>query len=109
MTISRLHPAPAGGMPCGAVSGGAGSSVVRKVAGVPTRLADRMLDLVFARLADPEVGVVVSSADVAEVDRVARRVEALRLALVARADAQQVHRRSGLRFPPKCGGIDNED
>ncbi len=54
-----------------------------------------MLDLVFARLADPEVGVVVSSADVAEVDRVARRVEALRLALVARADAQQVHRRSG--------------
>ncbi|MBK8732615.1 MAG: DUF222 domain-containing protein [Actinomycetales bacterium] len=99
MTITHLDPDTAGGMPSGAASGGAsggaGSGVVRKVAGVPTRLADRMLDLVFSRLADPEAGVVVTSADVQEVDRLARRVEAVRLALVAAADRQQVHRRCG--------------
>ena len=99
MTITHLDPDTAGGMPSGAASGGAsggaGSGVVRKVAGVPTRLADRMLDLVFSRLADPEAGVVVTSADVQEVDRLAGRVEAVRLALVAAADRQQVHRRCG--------------
>ena len=52
-------------------------------------------DQILARLSSPEAGVVVSSVDVQEVDRLARRVEAVRLALVAVADRQQVHRRCG--------------
>jgi len=65
------------------------------VAGVPTGALHAFVDKVQARLADPGAGVVVGAADVGEVERIARRVEALRLALVARADRQQVHRRTG--------------
>jgi len=53
------------------------------------------VDQVHARLADPAAAVLVGAADIGEVERIARRVEALRLALVARADLQQVHRRTG--------------
>ncbi|MBK8755891.1 MAG: DUF222 domain-containing protein [Actinomycetales bacterium] len=63
--------------------------------GVPTGVVHALVDQVHARLADPAAGVVVGAADIGEVERIARRVEALRLALVARADRQQVHRRTG--------------
>ncbi|MBK8758301.1 MAG: DUF222 domain-containing protein [Actinomycetales bacterium] len=90
MTITLLDSQPGGGMPSGAVSRG-GSAVV----GVPTGVLHALVDQVQARLADPAAGVVVGAADIGEVERIARRVEALRLALVARADRQQVHRRTG--------------
>ncbi|MBK8758631.1 MAG: DUF222 domain-containing protein [Actinomycetales bacterium] len=63
--------------------------------GVPTGVLHALVDQVHARLADPAAAVVVGAADIGEVERIARRVEALRLALVARADRQQVHRRTG--------------
>jgi hypothetical protein len=55
----------------------------------------KTLTKILARLAAPEAGVVVTSADIQELERVARRVEAVRLALVAAADRQQVHRQFG--------------
>jgi len=65
------------------------------VVGVPTGALHAVVDQAHARLADPDAGVVVGAADIGEVERIARRVEALRLALVAAADRQQVHRRTG--------------
>jgi len=65
------------------------------VVGVSTGALHAVVDAVQARLADAAAAVVVGAADVGEVERIARRVEALRLALVARADGQQVHRRTG--------------
>jgi len=65
------------------------------VAGVPTGALHAFVDAVQARLADPAAAVVVGAADIGEVERIARRVDALRLALVAAADRQQVHRRTG--------------
>ena len=65
------------------------------MAGVSTTVVHATCDQILARLSSPEAGVVVSSVDVQEVDRLARRVEAVRLALVAAADRQQVHRRCG--------------
>ncbi|MBK8757600.1 MAG: hypothetical protein IPM08_10860 [Actinomycetales bacterium] len=95
MTITSLDSQPGGGMPSGAVSRG-GSPSRGSVVGVPTGVVHALVDQVQARLADPAAaGVVVGAADVGEVERIARRVEALRLALVARADRQQVHRRTG--------------
>ena len=83
-------------MPSGAVSrGGSPSRGSAVVVGVSTGGVHAFVDQVHARLADPAAGVVVGAADVGEVERIARRVEALRLALVARADRQQVHRRTG--------------
>ncbi len=72
-----------------------GVSAARGVVGVPTGALHAVVDHVHARLADPDASVVVGAADVGEVERIARRVEALRLALVAQADRQQVHRRTG--------------
>ncbi len=63
--------------------------------GVPTAALHALVDAVQARLADPDAGVVVGAADIGEVEKIARRVDALRLALVAAADRQQVHRRTG--------------
>ncbi|MBK8757006.1 MAG: DUF222 domain-containing protein [Actinomycetales bacterium] len=96
MTITLLDSQPGGGMPSGAVSrGGSPSRGSAVVVGVPTGVLHALVDQVHARLADPDAGVVVGAADIGEVERIARRVEALRLALVARADRQQVHRRTG--------------
>ena len=39
--------------------------------------------------------MLVTTADVEELERIARRVEAVKLALLARADRQQAHRRVG--------------
>jgi len=78
-------------MPSGAVSRGGSAAVV----GVSTGALHALVDAVQARLADPDADVVVGAADIGEVERIARRVDALRLALVARADRQQVHRRTG--------------
>jgi len=75
--------------------GGSPSCVSAAVVGVSTGALHAFVDQVHARLADPGAGVVVGAADVGEVERIARRVDALRLALVARADRQQVHRRTG--------------
>ncbi len=82
-------------MPSGAVSRGGSPAHSSAVVGVPTGALHALVDAVHARLADPDAGVVVGAADVGEVERIARRVEALRLALVAAADRQQVHRRTG--------------
>ncbi|MBK8758140.1 MAG: DUF222 domain-containing protein [Actinomycetales bacterium] len=96
MTITSLDSQPGGGMPSGAVlRGGSPSRGSAVVVGVPTGALHALVDQVHARLADPDAGVVVGAADIGEVERIARRVEALRLALVARADRQQVHRRTG--------------
>ncbi|MBK8758110.1 MAG: DUF222 domain-containing protein [Actinomycetales bacterium] len=96
MTIPLLDSRPGGGMPSGAVSrGGSPSRGSAAVVGVPTGVLHALVDQVHARLADPAAAVVVGAADIGEVERIARRVEALRLALVARADRQQVHRRTG--------------
>ena len=93
MTTLALDPPPLGGMPCGGRLGGASEGP--SVAGVSTTVVHATCDQILARLSSPEAGVVVSSVDVQEVDRLARRVEAVRLALVAVADRQQVHRRCG--------------
>ncbi len=83
-------------MPCAAVSrGGSPARESAAVVGVSTGALHGVVDAVHARLADPDAGVIVGGADISEVERIARRVEALRLALVARADRQQVHRRTG--------------
>jgi len=74
---------------------GSASAARGAVVGVSTGALHAVVDAVHARLADPDAGVVVGAADIGEVERIARRVEALRLALVARADRQQVHRRTG--------------
>ncbi|MBK8755806.1 MAG: DUF222 domain-containing protein [Actinomycetales bacterium] len=96
MTITSLDSQPGGGMPSGAVSrGGSPSRGSAVVVGVSTGVVHALVDQVHARLADPAAAVVVGAADVGEVERIARRVEALRLALVARAHRQQVHRRTG--------------
>ncbi|MBK8733396.1 MAG: DUF222 domain-containing protein [Actinomycetales bacterium] len=93
MTTLALDPQPLGGMPCGGRLGGASEGP--SVAGVSTTVVHATCDQILARLSSPEAGVVVTSVDVQEVDRLARRVEAVRLALVAAADRQQVHRRCG--------------
>jgi hypothetical protein len=114
MTITQLDPQPGGGMPSGRVSSAASAEpsapaagfaaggvqsderVTPRVAGFPTTLVHTTFDRIHARLAAAsDGGLVISSADIHEVDRIARRAEALRLALVAKADAQQVHRRFG--------------
>jgi hypothetical protein len=83
-------------MPCGAVSrGGSPARGSAAVVGVSTGALHAFVDEVHARLADPAAAVLVGAADIGEVERIARRVDALRLALVARADRQQVHRRTG--------------
>ena len=98
MTAHALDLQPLGGMPSGGLSGEAacagGAAEGRSLVGVSTALAHAMFDTVLARLSGT-AGVVVSSADIQEVERVARRVEAVRLALVAAADRQQVHRQFG--------------
>ncbi len=82
MTITHLDPyaaaAPAG--------------VQGLVAG-RTRIVHSVLDKIHVRLGEP--GARVTTADIEEVERIARRVEAVRLALVAAADREQVHRRAG--------------
>ena len=114
MTITHLDPQSGGGMPSGGVSS-AGSAelsapaargvapvggvskdqrVQPGVVGLSTAVLHAMFDGIHAKLA-ADGGVLVSSADIHEVDRIARRAEALRLALVAKADAQQAHRRFG--------------
>ena len=91
MTITPVDAQPSGGTPCAAVSRGGSAAVV----GVSTGALHAVVDAVQARLADPDAAVLVGAADIGEVERIARRVDALRLALVARADRQQVHRRTG--------------
>ncbi|MBK8732340.1 MAG: DUF222 domain-containing protein [Actinomycetales bacterium] len=102
MTITHLDPAPTGGMPSGGLPAGAavggvlgGVAVSPMVVGVATSLVHAAFDRILAQVSALEVGVVISSADVQEVDRVVRRAEAVRLALVAAADRQQVHRQWG--------------
>ncbi len=83
MTITHLDPyaaAPAGVPVQGLVAG-------------RTRIVHSVLDKIHARLEEP--GARVTTADIEEVERIARRVEAVRLALVAAADRQQAHRRAG--------------
>ncbi len=83
MTITHLDPyaaAPAGVPVQGLVAG-------------RTRIVHSVLDKIHVRLGEP--GARVTTADIEEVERIARRVEAVRLALVAAADRQQAHRRAG--------------
>ncbi len=89
---------PPAGVSTAAVSTAAVSTAGsgHRVVGVSTRLVDAVVDKAHARLATGSVEpVVVTSADIEEVERITRRVEALRLALIAAADRQQAHRRSG--------------
>ncbi len=79
---------PSGGLPVGA-------GVQPAVVGVATSLVHAAFDRILAQVSALEAGVLISSADVQEADRVARRAEAVRLALVAAADRQQVHRQWG--------------
>ena len=92
MTITHLDPQSGGSMPAGVASGE--ERVQPGVVGLSTAVVHAMFDGIHAKLA-ADGGVLVSSADIHEVDRIARRAEALRLALVAKADAQQAHRRFG--------------
>jgi hypothetical protein len=92
MTITHLDPQSGGSMPAGVASGE--ERVQPGVVGLSTAVVHAMFDGVHSKLA-ADGGVLVSSADIHEVDRIARRAEALRLALVAKADAQQAHRRFG--------------
>ncbi len=85
-------PAARGVAPVGGVS--KDQRVQPGVVGLSTAVLHAMFDGIHAKLA-ADGGVLVSSADIHEVDRIARRAEALRLALVAKADAQQAHRRFG--------------
>ncbi len=85
-------PAARGVAPVGGVS--KDQRVQPGVVGLSTAVVHAMFDGIHAKLA-ADGGVLVSSADIHEVDRIARRAEALRLALVAKADAQQAHRRFG--------------
>ena len=79
-------------MPSGRVPGE--ERVKSGVVGLSTAVVHAMFDRIHARLAAAsDGGVVISSADIHEADRIVRRAEALRLALVAWADQQQVHRR----------------
>ena len=81
-------------MPSGRVPGE--ERVKSGVVGLSTAVVHATFDGIHAKLAaDSDVEVVISSADIHEADRIVRRAEALRLALVARADQQQVHRRFG--------------
>ncbi len=83
MTITHLDPyaaAPVGVPVQGLVAG-------------RTRIVHSVLDKIHVRLGEP--GARVTTADIEEVERIARRVEAVRLALVAAADRQQAHRRAG--------------
>ena len=85
--------APAAGFAAGGVQ--SDERVTPRVVGLPTTLVHTTFDRIHARLAASDSDVVISSADIHEADRIVRRAEALRLALVARADQQQVHRRFG--------------
>ena len=58
-----------------------------------TRIVHAVLDAVLVRIADETT--VVSSADLAEIDRIAARVQGVRLALIGKADRAQVHRQAG--------------
>ncbi|MEI2826225.1 MAG: DUF222 domain-containing protein [Dermatophilaceae bacterium] len=91
MTILPIDHIAVGLSPAGARSFGAVST--RGVVAGHARLVHAVLDKVHARLAFPES--VVTSADIEEVERIARRVEAVRLALVARVDRQQSYRGTG--------------
>ena len=84
MTITQLDPY--------AAAAPAGVPVQGLVAG-RTRIVHSVLDKIHVRLGEP--GARVTTADIEEVERIARRVEAVRLALVAAADRQQAHRRAG--------------
>jgi hypothetical protein len=88
---------PSGGLPAGAAVGGVlgGVAVSPMVVGVATSAVHAAFDRILAQVSALEVGVVISSADVQEADRVVRRAEAVRSALVAAADRQQVHRQWG--------------
>ena len=90
MTITHVDPS-AGAIPVGVLP--AGMPAARCVVAGRTRIVHTVLDKIHARLGVP--GAHVTTADIEEVERIARRVEAVRLALVAAADRQQVHRRAG--------------
>ena len=93
-SVEPSAPAAGGAVAVGGVQ--SDERVTPRVAGFPTTLVHTTFDRIHARLAAAsDGGLVISSADIHEVDRIARRAEALRLALVAKADAQQVHRRFG--------------
>jgi hypothetical protein len=98
MTITPLDPQPGGGMPSGRVPGAAPAGEERVqpgVVGLSTAVVHATFDGIHAQLSAADGGVLVSSADIHEVDRIVRRAEALRLALVAKADQQQAHRQFG--------------
>lgn len=90
MTITHLD-TTAGAMPGGGAP--AGMPPVRGVVAGRTRIVHAVLDKIHVRLGEP--GARVTTADIEEVERIARRVEAVRLALMAAADRQQAHRRAG--------------
>ena len=92
-SVEPSAPAAGGAVAVGGVQ--SDERVTPRVVGLPTTLVHTTFDRIHARLAASDSDVVISSADIHEADRIVRRAEALRLALVARADQQQVHRRFG--------------
>ena len=86
-------PAARGVAPVGGVS--KDQRVQPGVVGLSTAVVHATFDGIHAQLSAADGGVLVSSADIHEVDRIVRRAEALRLALVAKADQQQAHRQFG--------------
>ena len=81
MTITHLDPYAAA------------APAVRGLVAGRTGIVHSVLDKIHVRIGEP--GAQVTTADIEEVERIARRVEAVRLALVAAADREQVHRRAG--------------
>lgn len=81
MTIAPLDP-------CAAAA-----PAVRALVAGRTGIVHSVLDKIHVRIGEP--GARVTTADIEEVERIARRVEAVRLALVAAADREQIHRRAG--------------
>ena len=81
MTITHLDPYAAA------------APAVRGLVAGRTGIVHSVLDKIHVRIGEP--GARVTTADIEEMERIARRVEAVRLALVATADREQVHRRAG--------------
>lgn len=83
MTVTHLDPHGVGTLP------------TRGIVVGRTRIIHAVLDKIHERLAASDTAAVVSTADIEELERIARRLEAVKLALLATADRQQGHRRAG--------------